>query len=103
MDAPVNPESQRRQMRERLQGIIGRMEAEARKRVAKKQAIERRWIDDLLQYHGQYDTRTARKLEEAELSQLFINQTRTKTDAMSARLMFVPLTAMTMTSFGSVG
>ncbi len=87
MDAPVNPESQRRQMRERLQGIIGRMEAEARKRVAKKQAIERRWIDDLLQYHGQYDTRTAKKLEEAELSQLFINQTRTKTDAMSARLM----------------
>jgi len=87
MDAPVNPETQRRQMRERLQGIIGRLEAEATKRVGKKAMIEKRWIEDLLQYHGQYDADTAKKLKDAELSQLFINETQPKTDAMSARLM----------------
>ena len=87
MDAPVNPAAERKDMRTRLQGIVARMEAEARKRVAKKQSIEKRWIDDLLQYHSQYDPDTARKLKEAELSQLFINETRPKTDAMAARLM----------------
>lgn len=77
-----------RSLAERLAGLVGRMASEANRRVGLRQSIERRWIEDLLQYHGRYDARTERALNNAKAkSKLFINMTRPKTDAMSARLM----------------
>jgi hypothetical protein len=71
----------------RLKVIIGRLEAEANDRVSKRRSMEQRWIEDLLQYHGRYDHTTEANLKASKKSQLFINLTRPKTDALSARLM----------------
>jgi hypothetical protein len=87
MDASFQSQGPRREMREKILAIAGRMESEATKRVSKKQPIEKRWIEDLLQYHARYDSETENDLKKAKQSRLFINQTRSKTDAMSARLM----------------
>lgn len=82
-----NPEVERQKLAERLGGVIGRLEALATKRIGQRQPLEDRWLEDLAQYHGRYDADTERKLNEGKKSKLFINQTRQKTDAMSARLM----------------
>ncbi|WP_395451185.1 hypothetical protein ACHMW7_16165 [Aminobacter sp. UC22_36] len=83
----VNPEVERQKLAARLMGIIGRLEAESTKRIAARQSLEDRWLEDLAQYHGRYDADTERKLNAGKKSKLFINLTRPKTDAMSARLM----------------
>lgn len=70
-----------------LQAIAARLEAEANKRVGRRTHIEKRWIDDLLQYHGRYDNVTEQALQKTKKSKLFINLTKPKTDAMSAKLM----------------
>lgn len=72
---------------ERLQGIVGRLEGIATKRVGDRQSLEKRWIEDLEQYWGKYDADTFKRLKEGEKSKLFINLTGPKTDAVSARLM----------------
>jgi len=72
---------------ERLQGIVGRLESTATKRVGERQSIEKRWIEDLQQYWGKYDADTLKKLNEGDKSKLYINLTGPKTDAVSARLM----------------
>ncbi|GAA4108804.1 hypothetical protein ACFFTN_01405 [Aminobacter aganoensis] len=84
-----NPELERQKLAERLGGIIGRFENMATKRIAQRQSLEDRWLEDLAQYHGRYDADTQRKLNApgSKKSKLFINLTRPKTDAMSARLM----------------
>lgn len=84
---PVDESVQRERIKNSLAAIVGRLEKEAQDRVGKRKSIEKRWIEDLEQYHGRYDEETQKKLREAERSQLFINLTRPKTDAMSARLM----------------
>lgn len=70
-----------------LKAIAMRLDQEAGKRVAERQPMERRWIEDLEQYHGRYDSETQANLKKLNSSQLFINLTRPKTDAMTARLM----------------
>ena len=72
--------------KDQLKAIVGRLEAEVNSRIGKRQSLETRWIEDLEQYHGRYDMATAKVLFEEERSQLFINATRDKTDAMAARL-----------------
>jgi hypothetical protein len=74
-------------IREALSALVGRLEAEAKSRVSKRSAIEARWIEDLEHYHGRYDQRTLEKLAEVGGSRIFVNITRPKTNAMSARLM----------------
>jgi hypothetical protein len=69
-----------------VSGIIGALESEALDRVQKRQTIEQRWLEDLRQYHGKYEASIAKSLEDAKRSTLFINLTRTKTNAMEARL-----------------
>lgn len=71
----------------RLGGIVGRLQALAQKRIGERQPLEERWLEDLMQYHGRYDHDTQKKLLEAKKSQLYINLTQNKTNAMSARLM----------------
>lgn len=85
--AEINPELERQKLADRLKGIIGRFEALALRRIGQRQSLEDRWLEDLAQYHGRYDAETQKKLKGSKKSKLFINRTREKTDAMSARLM----------------
>lgn len=71
---------------DRVAGILGRLQKEADSRVGKRQPIEQRWLEDLRQYHGLYDPAIEKDLSDANRSKLFINQTRRKTDAISARI-----------------
>lgn len=74
------------QLRQRIARVVGRLEKEADDRVSKREIIERRWLEDLEQYHGKYPEKVALSLEKAKKSKLFINQTRPKTNACEARL-----------------
>jgi len=69
-----------------IETIIGGLEKEAERRVSRRSSIEDRWIEDTRQYHGEYDESTLSDLSSQNKSQLFINQTRPKTNACSARL-----------------
>ncbi|KQT54641.1 hypothetical protein ASG43_03375 [Aureimonas sp. Leaf454] len=82
-----NPEAEAMRLNERLVSIVHRLESEVSSRITKRQPLEDRWLEDLEQYHGQYDSLTAQALAGGKRSKLFINLTRPKTDAMSARLM----------------
>jgi hypothetical protein len=53
----------------------------------KRQYIETRWLEDLRQYHGRYDPSIEKELDEAESCALFLNITKPKTHAFSARVM----------------
>ena len=81
----VAPDPER--TRERLAQIVGDLERVAVDRVQRRKHHEDRWLNDMRQYYGRYDETTARKMTEANGSRLFVNLTRAKTNAMSARLM----------------
>jgi hypothetical protein len=75
------------EMEARIKAIVGRLEGIANDRVSRRQHIEKRWINDLRQYYGRYDQETENKLKMTTgASRLFVNLTRAKTNAMSARL-----------------
>lgn len=80
------PTKDKGELPERLAAIIGRLERETENRITKRELIERRWLTDLAQYHGKYEDKVLKELGEARKSQLFINQTRPKTNACEARL-----------------
>lgn len=86
LDTDDNSPSRRRDLQARMEAIVGALEKEAEERVGKRNLIEKRWLEDLAQYHGRYDDETARNLSVGRKSRLFINQTRPKTNAMEARL-----------------
>lgn len=69
-------------------GLIARLSDDVKIRVRRRAvATERRWLDDLRQYHGLYDATTAAILKGAdERSSIFVNITRPKTTAWAARL-----------------
>lgn len=79
-------ESRQERLRDRLSSIVGRLEREADDRVGKRSEIERRWLEDLRQFHGVYEDKISTQLESAKKSTLFINETRPKTNACEARL-----------------
>jgi hypothetical protein len=86
---PFQPDEdprERQRLAERYGAILAKMESEAERRVARRHHIEKQWIEDLEHYHGRYDSETAKRLDETKRSQLFVNMTGPKTDAMSARL-----------------
>lgn len=71
----------------KLAAIVGRLESEARQRVADRRETEERWIDDLRQYNGRYDQATEKRFKEDDTrSQVFVNLTRPKTNAVAAKL-----------------
>lgn len=74
------------QLRAQLSALVSRLEREADRRVGQRKDIEDRWVEDLRQYHGQYDGATMRDLKAEQRSSLFINHTRPKTDTLEARL-----------------
>lgn len=70
-----------------LQSLIGELEAEARDRVSKRGPTEDRWLSNLRQYFGVHDPEVEAALQKQPGSRLYLNMTRPKTNAMSARLL----------------
>lgn len=84
---PQEPTAREREERaQRFAEVLGRLKAEAKRRVERKKVIEDRWIKDLQQYHGQYDDTLRERLAKSDRSKVFVNLTRVKTNAMAARL-----------------
>lgn len=73
-------------IRDRQSAIVNRLQLEADRRVSAKNLVEKRWIDNIQQYHGRYDSKTEKRLIDAGKSTVFITETRAKTNAMEARL-----------------
>lgn len=70
-----------------VQPIILELNKRITDRISRRKPIEERWIEDLRQYHGQYDSDVDNALKsDKERSNLFINITRPKTRAWAARL-----------------
>ena len=69
-----------------VESIVGELQAEADIRVVNRDPHEKRWLDNLRQYFGKYDADTVRALKNAGGSQLTLNMTRPKTNALAARL-----------------
>lgn len=68
-------------------GFVAGLEAEANDRVRRRSHIEKRWLEDLRQYHGLYDPTTEAILNaDDERSKVFINITQPKATAWSARM-----------------
>lgn len=82
----ITPEEEQERHQEKMSAFIGRLESEARRRVQKRYRIEERWIEDLRQYHGVYSPELLGRMAKGQKSQVFINQTAVKTDALEARL-----------------
>lgn len=86
-DAPlVESESQRQEILNVLREFAAKLEVQAEEQVSKKQVIETRWLDDIRQFYGRYDSDTESKLKKANRSRLFLNLTRQKTNAWERRL-----------------
>lgn len=66
-----------------IAGILGK---EAEDRVAKRDPVEKRWLEDLQQFHGQYNSDLTNDLIRSKKSSLYINATRAKTNVMESRL-----------------
>ena len=74
------------EMREKLIGILSRIEALSKSQLYRKVAIEERWYQDLRQYHGHYDAEMERSLNRDGRSRVFVGMTRAKTNAWASRL-----------------
>ena len=75
-----------KKLQQRLESLVAVREAEAEEQVKKKADIEERWLKDLRQFHGRYDATTEARLKDQELSRVFVNMTRPKTNGWDARL-----------------
>jgi len=74
------------QAAERLQRFAHRLTRMAHEQVQSRASLEQRWLEDLRQYHGEYDPATQANLVDSEGSKVFVNITRNKTNAAEARL-----------------
>lgn len=67
--------------------VIADLNREISVRIQRREPLERRWMEDLRQYHGIYEPDVLAILrEDKERSQVFINITRPKTNAWRARI-----------------
>jgi hypothetical protein len=73
-------------LNEKLGEIVSRLSALAADQVRQRQVHEQRWLEDLRQFHGQYDATLLRDLEENYRAQAYVKLTRKKTNAYAARL-----------------
>ena len=82
-------EQENAQYRSGLATILSDMNAKVGDAMKRRGPLEKRWLEDLRQFHGQYekniDATLSNNAEDAR-SSIFINITRTKTNAWSARL-----------------
>ena len=73
-------------LNEQFRAIVDRLQTMATERQTLRSGIEDRMIEDFRLYHGRYDDATLKRLAANEGSQLFVNQTRPKTNAVEAKL-----------------
>ena len=85
-DTQAGTDDQRTRLEDSLKAIINRLDLEAEQRVGKRDIVEKRWLNDLSQYHGRYTESLVKELTEARKSTLYINSTRPKTNTMASRL-----------------
>ena len=83
---PAPKRDQQSRLRDTLRGIVADLQGEANRRVQRKREVEKRWVEDERQIAGEYPPEMLKELVAADKSQIFINQTRTKTNACEARL-----------------
>lgn len=79
-------EEVKRQRREAVQLLAQGLGRKLDDAIAQKRPIEERWLKDLRQYHGEYDTATLERIRGNKGSEVFTNLTRPKTNAAEARL-----------------
>lgn len=82
----VSEEEHQAQLSEKLQVFGARLLKSIQSRISKRSDVEKRWLEDYRQFHGEYDPETAEKLKESEGSEIYVNLTRNKTNAFEARL-----------------
>lgn len=85
-DMMEQPEDSEEKIKEELKAFIHELETKAEKRAKERQPIEKRWLQDLRQYHGIYDDETFQMLKQKKKSKVFMNLTRPKTNGVIARL-----------------
>lgn len=86
---PIEMAAAEPQSRAELESLlVSKLEAEANARVGRRNGFELNWMDDLRQYHGEYDSVTNKSLTDAKgaKSKVFVNITRSKVNALAARL-----------------
>lgn len=89
LDTTAEPRTIRRSRRrdgpsnEAIRGLVDRLQRTADERVMQRANIEKRWLEDLRQYHGQnlQDTKI-----DAERSSMIMNITRTATNWLAAQM-----------------
>jgi len=84
--ASVEDRDNRTDSQDAVQVIAGVLGKEADDRVAKRDPVEKRWLEDLQQFHGQYNSDLTNDLIRSKKSSLYINATRAKTNVMESRL-----------------
>lgn len=73
--------------RDRMSAFGSKLQRLADERVAGRIEIEKRWLEDLYQYNGKYDSETQSRLAaSASKSKVFVNITRPKSNTIEARL-----------------
>ena len=67
--------------------VLTDLNATIAERIRRRKPIEKKWLEDIRQYRGQYDDSVLNTLKkDAERSAIFINITRPKTNAWRARM-----------------
>lgn len=74
-------------LEQRIEAIGAGLMRKVDEQVSYRVSLERRWVEDLYQYNGQYDPETQARLEQsASRSRVFVNVTRPKANAVEASL-----------------
>lgn len=78
---------ERQKLLDAVAPVILDLNTKAQEAVTRRNSIEKRWLEDLRQYHGVYEAEVASVLDgDKSRSQVFINITRPKTNAWAARM-----------------
>ncbi|MEQ1888640.1 MAG: hypothetical protein ABL951_05600 [Alphaproteobacteria bacterium] len=85
-DGEAEAEAALEKIKTGLRGFAVELGALADEQVAQKSEIEKRWLDNLKEYHGVYDETIKTVLAQSERSGLLVNITRPKTISWESRL-----------------
>jgi hypothetical protein len=79
-------DSPEEEAKELLEALGERLQKLANEQIAIREVVQTRWLDDLDQYMGRYDSETLARLEQSGGSKAFVNITRPKTLQAESRL-----------------
>jgi hypothetical protein len=86
-EAPVQAGPSEDEILEQAASITSRLERQISQWIQRRRPVEDRWLRDIRQYQGEYDTSVMKVLDnDDERSKIFINITRTKTKSWKARI-----------------